>query len=119
MNDGDSRGAGHMEILDLDRINEKIPEKWFNTTLSSVNDCLVRMGIFEGEFHWHHHEREDEFFFVYKGKLLLDLPDETLELVPGQGFTVTKGVEHRTRAHERTIVLMIEGRTVKPDGDQC
>jgi mannose-6-phosphate isomerase-like protein (cupin superfamily) len=108
---------GHMEIIDLNRIERDTPERWFNCTLSEVNDCLVRMGIFEGEFHWHHHDREDEFFFVYSGRLLLDLPDRTLELVPGQGFTVPMGLEHRTRADERTVVLMVEGKTVKPRGD--
>ncbi len=110
-------GNGQMELLDLNEIERTMPERWFNCTLSEVNDCLVRMGIFEGEFHWHHHDREDEFFFVVSGKLLLDLEDRTIELVPGQGFTVPKGVEHRTRAIERTVVLMVEGNTVKPKGD--
>lgn len=113
MKDGD-----HLQIIDLNEVVEQTKDKWFNCTLSEVNECLVRMGIFEGEFHWHHHDREDEFFFVYRGKLLLDLPDKTLELLPGQGFTVPKGVEHRTRAEERTVVLMVEGNTVKPRGDQ-
>ena len=109
--------SGHLDLIDLKAIDETTPERWFNCTLSEVNDCLVRMGIFEGEFHWHHHDREDEFFFVVSGKLLLDLQDKTLELVPGQGFTVPKGVEHRTRAMERTVVLMVEGKTVEPKGD--
>lgn len=113
MKDGD-----HLQIIDLNEVVEQTKDKWFNCTLSEVNECLVRMGIFEGEFHWHHHDREDEFFFVYRGKLLLDLPDKTLELLPGQGFTVPKGVEHRTRAEEKTVVLMVEGNTVKPRGDQ-
>lgn len=109
--------SGHLELIDLKAIEKATPERWFNCTLSEVNDCLVRMGIFEGEFHWHHHDREDEFFFVVSGKLLLDLEERTIELVPGQGFTVPKGVEHRTRAIERTVVLMVEGNTVKPKGD--
>jgi mannose-6-phosphate isomerase-like protein (cupin superfamily) len=111
------KNNGQMEVLDLNLIERTTPDRWFNCTLSEVNDCLVRIGIFEGEFHWHHHEREDEFFFVYSGKLLLDLPDETFELLPGQGFTVPRGVEHRTRADERTVVLMVEGNTVRPKGD--
>jgi mannose-6-phosphate isomerase-like protein (cupin superfamily) len=107
----------HLQIIDLNEVAEQTKAKWFNCTLSEVNECLVRMGIFEGEFHWHHHDREDEFFFVYSGRLLLDLPDKTLELFPGQGITVPKGVKHRTRAEERTVVLMVEGNTVKPMGD--
>jgi mannose-6-phosphate isomerase-like protein (cupin superfamily) len=108
---------GHMEIIDIPGIVEAVKEKWFNTTLSHVNDSLVRLGIFEGEFHWHKHYKEDEFFFVISGKLLLDVEGDTLELQPSQGYTVPKGVQHRTRADEKTIVLMIEKDTVKPKGD--
>ena len=110
-------GKGQMEVLDLNEIEKNTPEKWFNCTLSEVNDSLVRMGIFEGEFHWHHHDKEDEFFLCVSGKLILDVEDRTYELLPGQGFTVPKGVEHRTRADERTVVLMVEGNTVRPKGD--
>ncbi|MGA1873489.1 MAG: cupin domain-containing protein [Thermoplasmatota archaeon] len=112
------QGKGHLEVIDIDEIVANTPEKWTNFTLSEVNDSLVRMGIFEGEFHWHHHDREDEFFYVISGKLLLDLEDRTLELLPHQGFTVPRGIEHRTRAQERTVVIMVEGNTVKPGGDQ-
>lgn len=110
-------GKGQMEVLDLYDIERNTPEKWFNCTLSEVNDCLVRMGIFEGEFHWHHHDNEDEFFLCVSGKLILDVEERTYELLPGQGYTVPKGVEHRTRADKRTVVLMVEGNTVKPKGD--
>lgn len=106
-----------MKVIDIDSMVERTREKWTNFSFSEVNDCLVRMGIFEGEFHWHHHDREDEFFLVLSGRLLLDLPEGTVELLPHQGFTVPRGVEHRTRAEERTVVLMVEGNTVKPRGD--
>jgi len=106
-----------MEIIDIDDYVEQTEEKWINYTLTGVNDSLVRLGIFEGEFHWHHHDREDEFFYVVTGKLLLDLGDRTMELLPNQGFTVPKGVEHRTRALEKTVVIMVEGDTVAPRGD--
>jgi mannose-6-phosphate isomerase-like protein (cupin superfamily) len=115
--DGIMKEKGQMELIDLNEMERNIPDKWFNCTLSAVNDCLIRMGIFEGEFHWHHHDLEDEFFFVVSGTLLLDLEGKTLELVSGQGFTVPRGVEHRTRAEKRTVVLMVEGSTVKPKGD--
>ncbi len=108
---------GQSEVIDIPSIVEACSEKWYNTTLSSVNDSLVRLGIFEGEFHWHHHDNEDEFFYVISGKLLLDLQDGTIELNQNQGYTVPKGIEHRTRAKEKTIVLMIEADTVKPKGD--
>jgi mannose-6-phosphate isomerase-like protein (cupin superfamily) len=108
---------GQLEIIDIPSIVEACSEKWYNTTLSQVNDSLVRLGIFKGEFHWHHHDKEDEFFCVISGKLLLDLPDDTIELDQNQAYTVPKGVEHRTRADEKTVVLMVETGTVNPRGD--
>jgi mannose-6-phosphate isomerase-like protein (cupin superfamily) len=105
-------------IVDIDEMVGSTEEDWVNYTLTRVNNSLVRLGIFLGEFHWHHHDREDEFFLVLSGKLLLDVEDETLELLPRQGYTVPRGVEHRTRAKEKTVVLMVEGDTVKPEGDQ-
>ena len=108
---------GQMKVIDVDEYVRGTEEKWVNFTLSEVNDCVVRMGIFDGEFHWHHHDVEDEFFFVVSGKLLLDVEDITYELGPGQGFTVPRKVRHRTRAEEKTVVLMVEGDTVKPEGD--
>jgi mannose-6-phosphate isomerase-like protein (cupin superfamily) len=106
-----------MEVIDLPSLVAAVPDKWYNATLSHVNDSLIRFGIFEGEFHWHKHDKEDEFFFVVSGKLLLDVEDKIYELTPSQGFTVSKGVMHRTRAEEKTVVLMIEGDTVDPKGD--
>ena len=110
-------GLGHSVVIDVPARVKACRERWFNETLTRVNDSLVRMGIFEGEFHWHKHDREDEFFFVVSGTLLLDLEEGTMELTPGQGYTVPRGVRHRTRAKERTVVLMVEGDTVRPKGD--
>jgi len=93
-------------------------EPWFNQTLTTVNDSVVRLGVLEGEFHFHKHDREDEFFFVLEGRLLLDIEGkDTVTLDPQQGYTVPKGVVHRTRAPKRTVVLMIESRAIVPTGD--
>jgi mannose-6-phosphate isomerase-like protein (cupin superfamily) len=108
---------GQAQIIDVSRMVRENKEKWINFNLAEVNDAIVRLGIFEGEFHWHKHEREDELFFVLAGKLLLDLETETLELQPQQGYTVPRQVLHRTRAREKTIVLMVEQNTVNPKGD--
>lgn len=112
-----SEKLGHSKIIDISDVVETCKEKWYNTSLSRVNDSLVRLGIFEGEFHWHHHDNEDEFFYVISGKLLLDLQDKTIEVHPNQAYTVPKGVEHRTRAKEKTVVLMVETDSVNPKGD--
>lgn len=108
---------GHSTIIDIQNLTDKCQGKWTNFSLTEVNDSLVRLGIFEGEFHWHKHDNEDEFFYVVEGKLLLDLEGETLELGPKQGYTVPRTILHRTRAEEKTVVLMVEGNTVNPKGD--
>jgi mannose-6-phosphate isomerase-like protein (cupin superfamily) len=77
----------------------------------------VRLGVIRGEYHWHKHDVDDEFFFVVEGKLLIDLEDRTVELGPQQGFMVPRGVIHRTRAPERTIILMVETAGIVPTGD--
>lgn len=93
-------------------------EPWFNQTLTTVNDALVRLGLFKGQFHWHKHDDQDEFFLVLQGRLFLDIEREgTVTLDPHQGYTVPKGVVHRTRADERTVVVMIEQKGVVPTGD--
>ncbi len=106
-----------LEAIDIAALADACKEKWFNQTLCRVNDCVIRVGIVHGEFHWHHHDREDEFFYVVSGRWLIDLEDRTVELSPGQGFLVPRGVRHRTRAPERTVILMIEGSGVVPTGD--
>ncbi len=106
-----------LELIDAGRLADECPEKWWNQTLTRVNDCVARLGVFEGEFHWHKHDLEDEMFFVLEGRLLLDLEGRTVELGPRQGITVPRGVMHRTRAPTRTVVLMVEAATVVPTGD--
>jgi mannose-6-phosphate isomerase-like protein (cupin superfamily) len=108
---------GFLSLIDVDRVRQSVTEEWFNQTLCEVNDCVVRLGVVQGEFHWHKHDNEDEFFFVVDGRLIIDLEDRSVELLPKQGFTIPKGVVHRTRAPVRTAMLMVEGRTVTPTGD--
>ena len=107
----------HQELIDIPAIVNENREKWFNQTLTKVNDSVVRIGILEGEFHWHKHDNDDEFFFVLSGKLLIDLEDRTIELNPNQGVTISKGVMHRPRALQKTVVLMVETSEIKPTGD--
>ena len=84
---------------------------------NEVNGSVVRVGIIEGEYHWHKHENDDEFFFVLEGKLLVDLENKTIELNPGQGVSITRNVMHRTRAPQKTVMLMVENRDIIPTGD--
>ncbi len=106
-----------LELVDVQALVEACKDPWYNQTLCRVNDSVVRLGVLQGEFHWHKHEKEDEFFYVVEGRFVIDLEGRTVELTPRQGFTVPKGVMHRTRAPERTVILMIEGAGVVPTGD--
>lgn len=108
---------GPLELVDIKALADACKEQWFNQTLCRVNDSVVRVGILKGEFHWHKHGTEDEFFYVVEGRFLIDLEDRSVELQPGQGFMVPRGVMHCTRAPERSVVLMIEAATVRPTGD--
>jgi len=105
-----------LELVDLDSLVQTCTDPWYNQTLCKVNDSVVRIGIMQGEFHWHKHDNEDEFFYVVDGRFLIDLEDRTVELMPRQGFTVPRGVVHRTRAPEKAVILMIEGAGVVPTG---
>ena len=108
---------GSLALIDL-ASEMAAHEPWFNQTLTTVNDSVVRLGILEGDFHWHKHDEEDEFFLVLDGELLIDFEDrETVSLKHHQGYTVPRGMVHRTRAPQRTAVLMVEAAGVTPTGD--
>ena len=99
---------GNQQRIDVSEIAKNTTLKWSNQTLTQVNNSVVRLGVVEGEFHWHKHDNDDEFFFVTEGQLLIDLEGKTIELNPGQGVTISKGVMHRPRAPKRTVMLMVE-----------
>jgi mannose-6-phosphate isomerase-like protein (cupin superfamily) len=123
--------ATHLDVLypplthiDLDPVIEAVRDQWWNQTLCKVNDSVVRMGVMQGEYHWHKHDNDDEFFYVVDGRFLIDLepadddtPGRVIELTPRQGFVVPKGVVHRTRAPERSVILMVENAGIIPTGD--
>jgi len=108
---------GPLELVDVPALVAACNHPWYNQTLCRVNDSVVRLGVIQGEYHWHKHDDEDEIFYVVDGRLLIDLEGRTEELRPRQGFVVPKGVVHRTRAPERTVILMVEGAGVVPTGD--
>ena len=110
-------GFDHLERIDVNELVKNNKLKWSNQTLTQVNESVVRLGIVEGEFHWHKHDNDDEFFFVLEGQLLIDLEGETIELNPNQGVTISKGVMHRPRALKKTVMLMVETSAIQPTGD--
>lgn len=106
-----------LEVIDEQALADAAPPPWYNQTMCRVNGSVVRLGVVRGEYHWHKHDQDDEFFYVVEGTLLIDLEDRTVTLAPRQGFVVPKGVLHRTRAPERTVILMVENVGIVPTGD--
>jgi mannose-6-phosphate isomerase-like protein (cupin superfamily) len=107
---------GPLEHIDVQALVDACTHPWYNQTLCRVNDSVVRLAVVKGEYHWHKHDTEDEFFYVVEGRFLIDLEGRTVELRPRQGFVVPKGVRHRPRAPERTVILMVEPATIVPTG---
>jgi mannose-6-phosphate isomerase-like protein (cupin superfamily) len=108
---------GHLAMIDIDA-EAVAHEPWFNQTLTSVNDSVVRLGVVEGDFHWHKHDDTDEFFMVLDGELVIDLEDrDSVRLSRHQSYTVPRTVMHRTSAPGRTVILMVEAAGVTPTGD--
>jgi len=105
-----------LEVIEEKALTDACRYKWYNQTLCQVNGSVVRLGVVEGEYHWHKHDDDDEFFYVIEGRLIIDLEDRTVELNRRQGFVVPKGVVHRTRALERTVILMVENAGIIPTG---
>lgn len=107
----------HLEKVDVPAVVNQVKDQWFNQTLCKVNDSVIRLGVMQGEYHWHKHDNDDEFFFCLEGEFLVDLEDRTVTLGPFQGFVVPKGVVHRTRAPQRCVILMVENAGIVPTGD--
>jgi mannose-6-phosphate isomerase-like protein (cupin superfamily) len=105
-----------LEVIDLPGLVASCTDQWYNQTLCRVDESVVRLGVVEGEYHWHKHENEDEFFHVVSGRLLIDLEDRSIDLTPGKGVVIPKGVMHRPRALERTVILMVERAGIVPTG---
>jgi len=109
---------GPLEVIDVGGLAADCKEPWWNQSLCRVNDSVARVGVFHGEFHWHKHDLEDELFVCLEGHFLIDVEDRpTVQLAPLQAFMVPRGIVHRTRSPERSVVLMVEAATVKPTGD--
>ncbi len=106
-----------LQVVDVPALVKACTDKWYNQTLCQVNDSVVRLGVVQGEYHWHKHDTDDEFFFVLEGHFIIDLEDRSVDLQPQQGFVVPKGVKHRTRAADRAIILMVETAAIVPTGD--
>ena len=108
-----------LQLVDVPELVKKCTHQWYNQTLCKVNESVVRLGIVKGEYHWHKHDVEDEFFFTLNGELLIDIEGKgTVILKQHQGYVVPKGIVHKTRASEKAVILMIETAGIIPTGDE-
>ncbi|MBA3882324.1 MAG: cupin domain-containing protein [Chthoniobacterales bacterium] len=105
-----------LEVIDVASLANACQNQWYNQTLCRVDESVVRLGVVEGEYHWHKHDDEDEFFYVVSGRFIIDLEKRSVELSAGHGFVVPKGVMHRPHAPERTVILMVERAGIVPTG---
>src|SRR5580765_5568936 len=106
-----------LEIVEEKVFSDQCEYSWYNQTLCQVNGSVVRLGVMQGEYHWHKHDHDDEFFFVLEGRFIIDLEGRSVELKPLEGFVFPKGVVHRTRAPQRAVILMAETSAIVPTGD--
>lgn len=106
-----------LDLVDVGSLADACTDRWYNQTLCKVNDSVVRLGVMQGEYHWHKHDDDDEFFFVLDGHFIIDLEERSIDLHPRQGFVVPRGIVHRTRAPDRAVILMVETAAIVPTGD--
>jgi mannose-6-phosphate isomerase-like protein (cupin superfamily) len=106
-----------LTVVDVSALVHACTDRWYNQTLCKVNDSVIRLGVMQGEYHWHKHDKDDEFFFVLDGHFIVDLEGRSVDLQPREGFVVPRGVVHRTRAPDRAVILMVETAAIVPTGD--
>ncbi len=88
-----------MEKINLLQKFHLFNEQWSPKIVGELNGQQVKLGKFKGPFIWHHHDNEDEMFYVVKGSFTMELRDENIELNEGDFLIVPKGVEHRPNAN--------------------
>ena len=107
---------GQLNVIDV-AVEAASREPWFNQTLTTVNDAVVRLGVIDGDFHWHHHDDTDEFFLVLDGRFDIALREDggqerTVELNAGDIFTVPRGTEHKPSSPGGAILMFEPAGTV-------
>jgi mannose-6-phosphate isomerase-like protein (cupin superfamily) len=108
--------------MDFDKVNlseklSRFSDHWSPKIVGELNDSYVKLVKVKGEFVWHHHENEDEMFFVVKGRLRIRLRDPDVEINPGEFFIVPKGVDHLPVADEETHILLLKPKSTLNTGN--
>lgn len=106
------------QLYDLSEVDKKLGDTyWSPLDVAFINDWVLRAAAIKGEYHWHSHT-DDELFLVYKGEIVIETEKGTLILKEGQGAVIPKGMQHKPRAEQRAVILMIEPAKLKPSGEQ-
>ena len=106
-----------MNKINLDDKFSLVAEHWRPKIIAALNGQEVKLVKVQGEFPWHHHDNEDEFFLVWKGSFRVEFRDRVVTLKPGECVVVPRGVEHRTAADEETEVLVFEPAATRNTGN--
>src|SRR2546423_7439197 len=106
-----------MEVIDVARKLDQFAEHWKPKVIAELSGQQVKLVKFRGAFVWHHHESEDELFWVLKGRLRMEFRDRSLWLEPGELIVVPRGVEHRPVADEEVHVALFEPATTLNPGN--
>ncbi len=106
-----------MEKVNLAAKFAQINETWSPRIAGRVNDMHVKLAKLQGEFVWHHHDHEDELFLVVKGRLVIRLRDQDLEVDEGEFVIIPCGLEHMPVAEEEVHVLLFEPATTLNTGN--
>ena len=106
-----------MEKVNLAQKLTLFNEHWNPKIVGELNDSYVKVVKVQGEFVWHHHEEEDELFFVLNGRLLIQFRDRDVWLDEGEFLVVPRGVEHKPVAPEEVHIMLLEPKTVVNTGN--
>jgi mannose-6-phosphate isomerase-like protein (cupin superfamily) len=106
-----------MQKISLPEKFSLIHEHWRPKVIAELNGQEAKLVKFAGTFPWHQHEREDEMFLVWRGRMKIEFRDRVVELGPGEACVVPRGIEHRTMADEEAEVLIFEPAATRNTGD--
>jgi mannose-6-phosphate isomerase-like protein (cupin superfamily) len=106
-----------MNAVNLQEKFSRFNEHWNPKIVGEVNDSYVKLVKFLGEFVWHHHEKEDELFLVYKGVMRMRFRDHDVLVRAGEFIIVPRGVEHMPVADEEVQVILLEPKTTLNTGN--
>ena len=106
-----------MEKVNLAEKFSEFNEQWSPKIVGELNGQMVKLVKFKGPFVWHHHDQEDELFYVIKGNFEMEFENKTVTINPGEFIIVPRGIEHRPNAKEECEVMLFEPGTTLNTGN--